>query len=91
MKDVPPPDEAAHQDGRLMHELSTVNAMLSRYVLQFLDADAGRIEPLSITDERTLAARLAEAASAVQARVERREQHEGTAPLMERSPSDERP
>lgn len=74
-----------------MHELSAVNAMLSRYVLQLLDADAGRIEPLSTADERTLAARLAEAAGAVQARIERREQHEGSAPRIERSPSDERP
>ena len=74
-----------------MHELSAVNAMLSRYVLQFLDADAKRVEPLSTADERTLAARLAEAAGAVQARVERREQHDDPAPLIERSPSDERP
>lgn len=91
MKDVPSPDEGAHQDGRLMHELSAVNAMLSRYVMQFLDADAGRIEPLSMADERTLAARLAEAAGAVQARVERREQHDDPAPLIERFLSDERP
>lgn len=36
-------DEAAHLDGRLMHELTKVNYQLSQYVLRFLDADAGRV------------------------------------------------
>lgn len=63
-----------------MHELTKVNSLLSRYVLQFLDADAGRIEPLSTEDERALAAQLAEAAEEVRARAERREQHRSLPP-----------
>lgn len=69
----PPPDETAHQDGRLMHELTVVNSQISRYVLRFLDADAGQAEPLSVADERALGERIAEVAAGLCARADRRQ------------------
>jgi hypothetical protein len=65
-------DEAAHLDGRLMHELTKVNYQLSRYVLRFLDADAGRVSPAPVADELALASCLETAAGAIRARAERR-------------------
>lgn len=73
---LPPPDEDAHTDGRLMHDLTVVNTQLGRYVLRFLDEDANRKKPISLADERSLANRLAEAAEAIRARATRRDQHE---------------
>jgi hypothetical protein len=70
---VPPPDDMAHLDGRLMHELSAVNYHLGQYVLRHYDADAGRAEPITIADERALANSVATAANAIRARAERRE------------------
>lgn len=72
MNNVPPPDEAAHLDGRLMHDLSEVNYRLAQYMVRCNDADAGRAEPISITDELALAERIAAAAAAVRARAARR-------------------
>jgi hypothetical protein len=71
---IPDPDDAAHDDGLLMHELTVVNSLLGRYVLRFLDADAGRAEPVSPADERQLADRLTRAADAIRARATRRDQ-----------------
>jgi hypothetical protein len=73
---VPGPDNAAHDDGLLMHDLTVVNSMIGRYVLRFLDADAGRREPIPIADELALAERLANAAETLAARVARRAQCE---------------
>lgn len=70
---VPPPDEAAHLDGRLMHELSAINWHLGQYVLRYYDADAGRAKPVPIDDERALADSVAAAAEVIRARVTRRE------------------
>jgi hypothetical protein len=71
---IPGPDDAAHDDGLLMHELTVVNSQLGRYVLRFLDADAGQTEPISPADEHALADRLARAAEAMHNRAARREQ-----------------
>lgn len=71
---VPGPDNAAHDDGLLIHDLTVLNTMIGRYVLCFLDADAGRRKPIPITDELALAERLATAAEAITARVTRRAQ-----------------
>lgn len=73
---VPPPDEAAHLDGRLMHELSTLNYHLGQYVLKHYDADAGRAEPVTIAEERALADSVTTAAEAIRARAARRERQE---------------
>jgi hypothetical protein len=71
---IPGPDDAAHDDGLLMHELTVVNSQLGRYVLRFLDADAGQTEPIDISDECALAERLANAAERIRNRAARREQ-----------------
>lgn len=71
---LPPPDDNAYSDAKLMHELTVVNAQLSRYVLRFLDADAGRAEPMPIAEERALAGQVNTAAESLRARAERREQ-----------------
>ena len=73
---VPGPDNAAHDDGLLMHDLTVVNAMIGRYVLHFLDADAGRREPVPVADELALAERLTGVAKAIAARVVRRAEDE---------------
>jgi hypothetical protein len=70
------PDDHAHEDGLLMHELTVVNNMIGRYVVRFLDADAGRVQPISATDEHTLADRLARTADAIRARATRRARDE---------------
>lgn len=70
---VPGPDEAAHDDGLLMHDLTVVNTVIGRYVVRFLNADAGRAEPVPVADERVLADRLTSAAEAIRARADRRD------------------
>jgi hypothetical protein len=81
MTTIPPPDESAHLDNVLMAEVTQVNTLLGRYVLRFLDADAGRAEPLSVTDERALADRVTRIAEELRARARRRELH-GTPRLL---------
>jgi hypothetical protein len=71
---VPGPEDAAHDDGLLMHELIVLNSQVGRYLLRFLDADAGRAEPISPPDEHALADQLARAAEAMHKRATRREQ-----------------
>jgi hypothetical protein len=73
---VPGPDDAAHEDGRLMHDLTVVNAMIGRYVLRFVDADSGRAERIPMSDELELAERLASVTEALVARVRRRARDE---------------
>jgi hypothetical protein len=73
---VPGPDDAAHDDGLLMHDLTVINTAIGRYVLRFLDADTGHTEPIPISDERGLADRLTDAAEAIRARADRRAQDE---------------
>jgi hypothetical protein len=69
---VPPPDEAAHLDSRLMAELSTLNYLVGQHVVKFYEADAGQITPTSIADDLALAGSLTAAAAALRARAERR-------------------
>lgn len=69
---LPPPNPAAHDDGRLMHDLASMNTKITRYILNFLDADAGRTEPLSIAEERAIADEFIAIARRVQVRAKRR-------------------
>lgn len=66
------PDEAAHQDSVLIAELAELNTMIGRYILRFLDADAGRAEPISPEDERALVERATRVIESLRARAERR-------------------
>jgi hypothetical protein len=75
MYQIPPPDNAAHLDNVLMSDVIDVNTLLGRYVLRFLDSDAGRATPLSTKDERALAGRVAAVAEGLQARANRRDRH----------------
>jgi hypothetical protein len=56
-----------------MHNLTEVTTQLTRYVLRFLDADAGRVAAIAPEDERALASRLTEAADGIRARAARRD------------------
>jgi hypothetical protein len=69
-------DDAAHEDGLLMHEVTVVNAMLGKYVLRCLDADALRTAPIPPADEHALADRLTATAEGIRARATRRSQNE---------------
>lgn len=69
-------DDTAHEDGLLMHELTVVNTRLGRYVVRYLDADAGRADPIPTADEHALADRLTAAADGIRTRAKRRDQHE---------------
>lgn len=71
---VPPPDEGAHLDNLLLADMASLNNQLGRYVLHFLDADAGRIEPMSTDDERELADQVTALADYLRARANRRDQ-----------------
>jgi hypothetical protein len=82
MSAVPPPDPAAHDDGRLMHDVTALNTELGRYVLRFIDADTGRVEPLSVTDELALADKVAVIAAGLRARATRRQRSGDPAPLI---------
>ncbi len=75
MIDMPPPDDAAHLDFVLMAEITHANTLLGRYVVRFLDADAGRAEPLSTEDERALADQVSAVAEKMRARAMRRERN----------------
>jgi hypothetical protein len=70
---IPQPDEAAHEDSVLIAELAELNTMIGRYILRFLDADAGRAEPISTEDERALVDRATYVIDSLRARTERRE------------------
>lgn len=85
MNAIPPPDDAAHQDGVLMAEVTEVNTLLGRYVLRFLDSDAGRGAELPPADERALANRVAAVARELRARAARRERHGDPPPLVHRT------
>lgn len=77
---VPPLDDA-HADGLLMHELTVVNTLLGRYVLHFLDADAGRTDAISTSDERALADQVSAVAAGIRDRANRRDHHGEPPPL----------
>ena len=75
--ETPSPEEIAHLDGRLMHELSALNYQLGLYVLRYYDADAGHAQPVNVADERSLADSVAAASDAIRARAARRELQDG--------------
>jgi hypothetical protein len=70
---IPPPDESAHEDSVLIAELAEINTMIGRYILRFLDTDAGRTEPISPEAERALVERASRAIDTLRARADRRE------------------
>lgn len=72
MPQVPPPDDNAHHDGRLMHQISDLNARLGRYLLRHVDADAGLTPGIPPEDELALADRVTALAVALRARAARR-------------------
>jgi hypothetical protein len=57
-----------HDELELMAELSSVNNQIARFVLRLLDADAGRREQVSVTDEGRLGVRLVSLGHALQDR-----------------------
>ncbi len=57
----------------LIAELAEVNTLIARYILRFLDADAGRAEPINPDDERALIERATRAIDTLRTRAERRE------------------
>ena len=64
--------EAAHLDGRLMHELSALNYLTGQYVVRHYDAEAGRATPTPVADEMVLARSVIAAGEAIRARAQRR-------------------
>lgn len=82
MTAVPPPDETAHLDNLLMAEVTSLNNQLGRYVLRFLDADAGRAASPTVEEERALADRVAAVAEGLLARTARRDQRGDPMPLL---------
>jgi 3-methyladenine DNA glycosylase Tag len=81
-----PGDEAFHDDKQLMADLTVLNGQLSRYVLQMLDADAKRAQPIDVADERTFAQTLRAMAERLQERADRRTGPE-TPPALEGGPA----
>src|SRR4051794_682710 len=82
-----PPDDNAHSDGLFMHDVTVVNNLLGRYVVRFLDADAGRTDEVSTNEERDLAGRVAAVAVGLRARAARRDRHGDPRPLLGRNGS----
>lgn len=68
-----PSDTSWPDDNVLMAELSHLNTRMTRYILRYLDADAGRVEPISVDDEHNLGLKLAELGDVLQRRAARRE------------------
>jgi hypothetical protein len=66
-------DARWHDDNALMAELSQLNTQVARYIMRYLDADAGRAEPISAGDEQALGLMLTELGDALQRRAAQRE------------------
>jgi hypothetical protein len=73
---IPPPDDPDHDERVLMAAIAGVNHQLGRYVLRFLDTDAGRTAAVRPADERILAHAVTAIADGLYARAIRREQHD---------------
>lgn len=86
MNQIPPPDDTTHHDNVLMADVVEVNTQLGRYVLRFLDTDAGRAAPMSIEDERALAVRVSAVAARLYARADRRDRHGRPSAFVGRNP-----
>lgn len=71
---LPPPDEAAHQDSMLIAELATLNTLVARYILRSTGMESrDAADDVSPADERSLADLLVSAADGLRARAGRRE------------------
>lgn len=68
-----PGDDAYHDDKQLIADLASLNGQVGRFVLRYLDADAGRTVPTSPADEIALGECMVRLGEAVQARAERRQ------------------
>jgi hypothetical protein len=84
MPHVPPPEDPAHHDGRLMHDIFDLNTRLSRYLLLHVDTDAGLIPPIPPEDESMLADRVTALACALRARAAGRAQEAAPSPPAHR-------
>jgi hypothetical protein len=71
---IPPPDDAAHADGLLMHDLTVLNTLIGRHVLHHLAADTGDRPSITSAEDRALADRLTTAADALRERADRIEE-----------------
>jgi hypothetical protein len=67
-----PGDHAFHNDKQLIADLAALNEQLSRYVLRMLDADADRVQPVNVAEERRFAASLRAMADRLQTRADLR-------------------
>lgn len=82
--------DAARDDAVLMREVTVVNTLLGRYLLRFLDADAGRADQIEIADETALADQLATVAKGIHRRAERRARYGNPRPLIDANTVDVR-
>ena len=87
---VPVPDERAHEDSVHLAELATLNENLTKYILRFTDAEAGRVAPIPAVHELDLAERLSAAAQSLCNRLRRREQANHTLGSAPAAPSSTR-
>lgn len=65
-----------------MLDVIALNNELGRYVVRFIDADTGRVEPLSVIGELALADQMAAVADGLRVRAIRRHCEGGPAPLI---------
>lgn len=65
-------DEAWKEDLEFIADLAQLNDRLKRYVLRYMDADAGRTSPVGTADERALGSWMVELGKALQSRADRR-------------------
>lgn len=68
-----PGDDAYHDDKQLIADLASLNGNVGRFVLRYLDTDAGRAVSTSPADEMALGECMVRLGEAVQARAERRQ------------------
>ncbi|HEV7649869.1 MAG TPA: hypothetical protein VGP26_17115 [Actinophytocola sp.] len=61
------------EDSRFIAELTSLNTGIGRYVLQFLDADAGRTKPTTAQDEQVLGDQLVALGRAMQTKAQQGE------------------
>jgi hypothetical protein len=57
---------AWREESKFIAELASLNAGIGRYVLRYLDADAGRTQPATPQDEQALGERLVALGQAMQ-------------------------
>jgi tRNA U54 and U55 pseudouridine synthase Pus10 len=57
-------------DSRFIAELTSLNTWIGRYVLRFLDADAGRTKPATAQDEQALGDQLVALGLAMQTKAQ---------------------